>query len=99
MAYDNEVAYASEQLRSAFPNDWFSRADITSLISTPFGALTIPIPNNPQVYLERVYGIEVWETAYADYDHANEQKLSHVPVRLITRDCAPDLREPALTIP
>jgi lipopolysaccharide cholinephosphotransferase len=88
--YEDKISYASERLYAAFSkNDWFYEEDIASLEPAHFGTLEVPIPNHASDYLERVYGKEVWNTAYMDYNHVEEKKLDRIPVQLITKECAP----------
>ena len=91
--YDEKVSHASERLYKHFANqDWFFFTDVSSRLSyTRFGSLIVPIPNNASDYLERMYGQDVWEVAYADYDHSKEKRLSKIKVKLVTKKCAPDL--------
>lgn len=81
---EERVVYASNRLRTAFEKDWFPLIDVTRRARAPFGPLALPIPNHAEAYLERLYGSEVWEVAYAEYNHSIERKLSKVKVKLVT---------------
>jgi|SRR6185503_9659057 len=97
--YGDKVIYASERLCNGFANEWFNFTDVSSLVLIAFGSLQVPIPNNASEYLERVYGQDVWDVAYADYNHAEEKRIQKTKVRLITKECAPDLSIAGYTIP
>src|ERR1700733_2597519 len=79
--YGDKVTYASERLCNGFANEWFYYADISSLLFVAFGSLQVPIPGHASDYLERAYGQDVWNVAYADYNHAEEKKCHKTKVR------------------
>lgn len=91
--YGAKVSYASQMLYTHFSeHDWFDLEDVTNkLMLVPFGSLLAPVPAHAREYIERVYGEDVWEVAYADYSHSEEKKLERVKVKLITKTCAPDV--------
>jgi lipopolysaccharide cholinephosphotransferase len=90
--YEGRVSYASERLYEAFgKTDWFHEADTASLSPAAFGSLSAPIPGHAREYLERLYGEDVWEVAYATYRHAEEKQLQKIKVRLVTKSPAPEL--------
>ncbi len=70
----DRVNYASERLCKGLVNEWFPFNDVSSLRFVAFGSLEVPIPDHASEYLERVYGKDVWDVAYADYNHAEEKK-------------------------
>lgn len=75
-----KIVHASRRLREGFEHDWLEGERAFS--RKPFGPLTVPVPDTARNYLERMYGKDCWEWAYADYDHASEQKRERVKVRI-----------------
>lgn len=86
--YDDRISYAAQRLFEAFgEKDWY---EVGELKRVPFGSRSILIPFGAKDYLERIYGLDVWDVAYVKWDHANERELEMVKVELVTFDCAPD---------
>ncbi|MCC5831775.1 MAG: LicD family protein [Chlamydiales bacterium] len=75
-----KILPASMRLREGFKNDWLESE--TTFVRKPFGPLTVPVPTRAGEYLERRYGEDCWEWAYADYDHAAEQKRERIKVKI-----------------
>ena len=52
----NRIEYAMEKARAMFPNDWASKDEIFPLSKGAFNRFILPIPNNPDACLTRMYG-------------------------------------------
>jgi hypothetical protein len=81
------IVHASDRLKEGFEQDWLEGELV--LTRKPFGPLFIPVPDSARAYLERMYGEDCWEWAYADYDHSAEQKRSPIKVKLINNPGMP----------
>jgi len=81
---EGRVIHASSRLLEGFgERDWLIESDVSlPLPELSFGPLSVPVPRNSHDYLERMYGSDCWEVAYADYDHAHEKKREKVKVQL-----------------
>jgi len=79
---EGKIVHASERLREGFEKDWLDEEDVAEFTPRKFGPLVVPVPRHARAYLERMYGEDCWEYAYADYDHASEQKRERVIVKI-----------------
>ncbi len=82
---EKDIRYASKRLREGFKDEYFLYEELEKLEEAKFGPLQIPIPRNAHNILERLYGDDWNEIAYAQYDHKEEKRLEKIKVPLIER--------------
>ncbi len=89
--FDGKVSYLSERLRLQLgEKEWIEPSSLEKpLQKVSFGPFLIPIPYGAHHYLERIYGSDYLEVAYADYDHSSEVKREKIKVTLVDRSPAP----------
>jgi lipopolysaccharide cholinephosphotransferase len=92
--YGDKICYNSKK-HPEFPEDWqichFNKKDLFPLKRLKFGSYEVNGPNNPNVYLDLIYGKD-WKThAYQQFNHKNEKRIEKKKVRLLTKDKRPAL--------
>jgi len=64
----NKYEYASAELRSVFPNEWFYKSETEKLKRYRFGKLMLPGPVKATDYLKRAYGSD-WKRPKMTHTH------------------------------
>ena len=79
---DKPLFYTSR----VFPLEWIDEYDINNLKTSKFEHLTIPIPNNSDKWLKRVYGDDCYTRYVPDERIDFLHKLAELPVTKIERE-------------
>ena len=90
--HQNKIFYNSRD-NISFPQDWqiceFNTTDLFPLKRYKFGAYEVNGPNNPNVYLDLIYGND-WDTyGYQQFNHRTEKKIVKKKVKLSESDRLP----------
>tara|TARA_Y100000385_G_C13013501_1_gene602786 strand:+ start:499 stop:1260 length:762 start_codon:yes stop_codon:yes gene_type:complete len=90
--YGNKIYYNSRN-HPEFPKDWricyFNKKDLFPLKKYKFGSYEVYGPNNPNVYLNLLYGND-WNThAYRQFNHKEEKNVEKIKVKLYKKDKIP----------
>jgi phosphorylcholine metabolism protein LicD len=75
--------------RDIWPKDKYPIQDITHLTKYKFGSFKLFGPNKHLKYFNRLYGTDWNIIAYREYDHAKEQDVNKVKVKLRKKDRLP----------
>ena len=78
----DEYRYSSEYTRRVWPNYYYKHNELFPLKRYSFGKKSeqfyLTGPSNPEPYLNRAYGNNWKTTAYKDYDHKNQIRLTNI---------------------
>ena len=90
--HQNKVFYNSRDY-CEFPQDWqkceFNTTDLFPLKRYKFGAFEVNGANNPNVYLDLIYGNDWFTHGYQQYSHKIEKKIVKKKVKLNEHDRKP----------
>jgi lipopolysaccharide cholinephosphotransferase len=81
---------SSVQARKLWPKDGFYPEELEHLTFEPFGSFSLLCPLNSKRYFETLYGKDWNRVAYREYDHAKEEEVEKVKVKITEsmRKCA-----------
>lgn len=82
---------ADEDARSVWPKDVYPVKDLFPLVDYSFGPLMLPGPLNSRKLLKKIYGQDVFETYYEEYDHQKETRRKKVKKDMLPWDYIPVL--------
>ena len=85
----NKYQYDSKQARDTWPKSHYKLNEFEPFQKIPFGDFMMPVVNNINKVLDRVYGKD-WSThGYREYDHEKEEPITPVKVRLSKEELEP----------
>ena len=83
------IVLAYKQARDAWPKSYYKEDEFQPFQKVPFGDFAIPVVQNVRRVLDRQYGKD-WSThGYREYDHAKEEEIKPVKVKLTKKELGP----------
>ena len=80
---------ASKEARDTWPKDYYKEKELFPLKLNPFGDFLIPVCNKANIILKRRYGSDWLTHGYREYDHAKEEGIKPVKVKLSKAELEP----------
>jgi len=85
----SKYQYDSKEARDTWPKSHYKLNEFEPFQKIPFGDFMMPVVNNINKVLDRVYGKD-WSThGYREYDHEKEEPITPVKVRLSKAELEP----------
>lgn len=85
--YDDIYDYSNNSVKSIYDKHYYKKNDLFPLKKHKFHDFYINIPNNPYIYLERVYGSDWNIYGYKEYDHQNMKFLDKKKFKISDINC------------
>jgi GR25 family glycosyltransferase involved in LPS biosynthesis len=79
----------SKRARETWPKNYYRENEFQPFQKVPFGDFTIPVVQNVRKVLVRQYGKDCFTHGYREYDHAKEEEIKHVKVKLTKAELGP----------
>ncbi len=76
-------------VREMWPKEFYKEKDLFPLETGKFGEIEVPCPKESVKYLNNMYGIDWTTHAYRQYDHAKEEQIEKIKVKLRKEDYEP----------
>jgi GR25 family glycosyltransferase involved in LPS biosynthesis len=89
--YGNKYIQAYAEARKEWPKEWYSISAVENLKKYEFGEFKIFGPSDAPDYLARIYEKNWNEIMYRMYDHAKEEYVEKVIVKITPKDRIPQL--------
>jgi lipopolysaccharide cholinephosphotransferase len=80
---------ALKDARDIWPAEWFKPDELFPLKKYKFGNFELNGPNKYDEYFNRLYGKDWNDVAYRQYNHAKEEEVTKVKVKLTEKDRVP----------
>jgi lipopolysaccharide cholinephosphotransferase len=81
--------HSLKAVRETWPKFYYNEDQFQPFQKVPFGDFTIPVVQNVRKVLDRMYGKD-WSThGYREYDHAKEEEIEPVKVKLTKAELGP----------
>lgn len=78
-----------KQVRDTWPKEYYFDSQLFPLKEYQFGEFVVYGPKDALRYLNRMYGKDWNKVAYREYDHAKEEEVEKVIVKLTNKDRMP----------
>ena len=86
---ERRIVLASKEARDTWPKSYYNEDEFQPFQKVPFGDFMIPVVQNVRQVLDRQYGKD-WSThGYREYDHAKEEHIKPVKVKLTKEELEP----------
>jgi lipopolysaccharide cholinephosphotransferase len=82
---------ADEDARFIWPKDAYPKTDLFPIVNYTFGPLQLPGPFRAKKLLKKIYGSDVFDYYYEEYDHQTEKKRRKVKAKMTAWDYIPIL--------